>query len=126
MLKLGSTLPNLANQTMKKLYPFCKNDKDFRENFREDMTGGPFYVFPQKTVMDETLIRNSSNICKSIGGTVASQFTPNQCDKICHQDCTQDKILIPKLKTLRPDITNLAIMRTCSCCFTKKQTRLQN
>ena len=44
MLKLGFTLPNLANvglhkSTNYKFYPFCEVDKDLCEKFREDMTG---------------------------------------------------------------------------------------
>ena len=59
MLKLGCTLPNLANiclhkSTNHKLYPFFEGDKDLCEKIREDMTGGPSIVFTQKTVVDQT------------------------------------------------------------------------
>ena len=40
------------------------------------MTGGPSIVFTRKAVVDETFIRNSSNICKSIVGIDASQLYP--------------------------------------------------
>ena len=40
------------------------------------MVGGPFIVFTRKTVVDETFIRNSRNICKSIVGIDASQLYP--------------------------------------------------
>ena len=81
MLKLGCTLPNLANiclhkSTNYKFYPFCESDKDLCEKIREDMTGGPSIVFTQKAVVDETFIRDSSNICKSIVGIDASQLYP--------------------------------------------------
>ena len=67
MLKLGCTLPNLANiflpkSTNEKFYPFCESDRDFCEKIREDMTGGPSIVFTRKAVVDETFIRNSSNV----------------------------------------------------------------
>ena len=50
MLKLGCTLPNLANiclhkSTTHKLYPFFEGDKDFCEKIREGMTGRPSIVF---------------------------------------------------------------------------------
>ena len=45
MLKLGCTLPNLANiclhkSTDSKFYPFTESDKDLLEKIREDMVGG--------------------------------------------------------------------------------------
>ena len=55
MLKLGCTLPNLANiclhkSTNYKFYPFCESDKDLCKKIREDMTGGPSIVFTRKAV----------------------------------------------------------------------------
>ena len=46
MLKLGCTLPNLANiclhkSTDYKFYPFLSSDSDLLEKIREDMTRGP-------------------------------------------------------------------------------------
>ena len=79
MLKLGCTLPNLANiclhkSTSAKFNPFTETDKDLLQKIREDMVGGPSIVFTRKAVVDETFIRNSGNICKSIVGTDASQL----------------------------------------------------
>ena len=81
MLKLGCTLPNLANiclhkSTDSKFYPFTVSDKDFLENIREDMVGGPSIVFTHKAVVDETFIHKSSNLCESIVGIDASQLYP--------------------------------------------------
>ena len=81
MLKLGCTLPNLANICLHKsinhkFYPFFKGDKDLCEKIREDMTGGPSIVFTRKAVVDQTYICNSSNICKTIVGIDASQLYP--------------------------------------------------
>ena len=82
MLKLGCKLPTLANNcfhksTDSKFNPFTESDKDLLEKLREDMLGGPSIVFTSKTVVDETLIRKSSNLCKSIIGIDASQLYPN-------------------------------------------------
>ena len=79
MLKLGCTLANLANirshkSTDSKCYPFTESDKDLVEKIREDMVGGPSVVFTRKAVVDETFIRKSSNLCKSIVGIDASQL----------------------------------------------------
>ena len=81
MLKLGCTLPNLANiclhkSTDYKFYPFFSSDSDLLEKIREDMTGGPSIVFTKKAVVNETFIRKSKNLCKSIVGIDASQLYP--------------------------------------------------
>ena len=81
MLKLGCTLPNLANiclnkSTDSKFYPFTESDEDLLEKIREDMVGGPSIVITRKAVVDETFIRKSTNLCKSIVGTDASQLYP--------------------------------------------------
>ena len=81
MLKLGGTLPNLANiclhkSTNHKFFPFVEADKDLHDKIREDMTGGPSIVFTRKAVVDQTFIRISENFCKSIVGIYASQLYP--------------------------------------------------
>ena len=40
------------------------------------MTGGPSIIFTRSAVIDETFLRNSSNVCKSIIGIDASQLYP--------------------------------------------------
>ena len=72
-------MPNLANSCVHKLpiakfYRFTENDKDLMEKQREDMVGGPSIVFLSKAVVDETFIRVSTILCKSIVGIVASQL----------------------------------------------------
>ena len=79
MLKLGCILPNLANICLHKstdaiFYPFTEVDKDLLEKIWEDVVGGPSIVFTRKAVVDETFIRKSINICKSIVGIDASQL----------------------------------------------------
>ena len=81
MLKLGCTLPNLANiclhkSTDYKFYPFFSSDSDLLEKIREDMTGGPSIVFTRKAVANETFIRKSKSLRKSIMGIDASQLYP--------------------------------------------------
>ena len=76
MLKLRCTLPNLANICYHKFFPFVEADKDLHHKIREDMTGGPSIVFTRKAVVNQTFIRNSENLCKSIVGIDASQLYP--------------------------------------------------
>ena len=82
MLKLGCTLPNLAKtclhkSTNSKFNPFTESDKDLLEKTPEDKAGGPSIVFTRKAVVDETFIRKSANLCKSIVGIDASQLYPH-------------------------------------------------
>ena len=79
MLKLGCTLPNLANiclhkSTDAKLYPITEGDKNLLENIREGKVGGPSIVFTRKAIVDETFIRKPTNLCKSVVGNDASQL----------------------------------------------------
>ena len=81
MLKLGCTLPNLANICLLKsmdgkFYSFIEADKDLHEKIRSEMTGGPSIVFTRKAVVDETFIRRSNNVCKTTVGIDASQLYP--------------------------------------------------
>ena len=81
MMKLGCRLPSLANiclhkSTNHKFCPFFKGAKDLCEKIREDMTVGPSIVFTRKAVVDQTNIRNSPNVCKTIVRIDASQLHP--------------------------------------------------
>ena len=81
MLKLGCTLPNLANiclhkSTDSKFYPFTESDKDLLEKIPEDIVDGPSIVLTRKAVVDEIFIRKSLNLYKSIFGIDASQLYP--------------------------------------------------
>ena len=81
MLKLGCTLPNLTNiclhkSTDAKFHPSTEGDNDFLEKIREDVVGGPSIAFTRKAFVDETFIRKSTNLCKSIVAIDASQLYP--------------------------------------------------
>ena len=86
MLKLGCTLPKLANiclhkSTGSKIHPFTETDEDLLERIREYTVAGPSRVFIRKALVDEIFIRESKNLCKSIVVKVASQIYPYS---ICH------------------------------------------
>ena len=79
MLKVGCTLPNLANiclhkSTSAQFHPFTETDEDLLQKSLDDMFGGPSIIFTRKVVVDETFIRNSANICKSFNGIDTSQL----------------------------------------------------
>ena len=78
MLKHGCTTPNTAimclhKYTHTKFYRTTEAEKDLLEKIREGDFGGSFIVFTRKAVVDETFIRNTANICKSINGIDPSQ-----------------------------------------------------
>ena len=59
MLKLGCTLPNLANiclhsSTNAKLHPFTEHDRDLLNKIREDMVGRPSIVFTRRAIAGKT------------------------------------------------------------------------
>ena len=81
MLKLGCTLPNLANiclhkSTDRNFYPFIEADKDLHEKIRNELTGGPSIVFTRKGAVNKTFIGRSNNIFRAIVGIDASQLYP--------------------------------------------------
>ena len=79
MLKLGYTLPNLANRflhlsTDAAFFPFCEKDKDYDNYIRKWLTGVPSIIFKRYAKVGEAKIRESENVCKSIVGIYASQL----------------------------------------------------
>ena len=81
MLKLGYTLPNLANRILHSstdaaFFPFCEQDKEYDNYIRNRLTGGPSIIFTQYAKVGKTKIRGSEIVCKSIVGIDASQLYP--------------------------------------------------
>ena len=63
ILKLGCTLPKLANiclhkSTDAKIYQLTEGDKDLLQKIRKDFMGGSSIVFKGKTVVDKTSFGN--------------------------------------------------------------------
>ena len=73
MLKLGCTL-HLSAQFYQCKFFSKQSDKYLISKVWEDMIGGPSIVFTCKVAVEETHIRKSANVCKSIVATHASQF----------------------------------------------------
>ena len=117
MLKLGCTLPNLANiclhkSTDRKFYPFIEADKDLHEKLRSEMTGGPSIVFTRKAVVDKTFIRRSNNVCKAILGIDASQLYPFSMCQAMPTGLTLDGSLIAIFKSSKLVKTKSGSLRT--------------
>ena len=80
MLKLGCTLPKLANiclhnPTNVKFYTFTDGHRPMGKNSRRRRWWS-MYRFTRKAIVDETFIRKSKNICKSIVGIDISRLYP--------------------------------------------------
>ena len=80
-LKLGCTLPNLANTILHKsietkFYPFTESDKDLSGKIRGDVVGGPPTVFTCKALVYESFVRKSTILSKSFVGIDASEQYP--------------------------------------------------
>ena len=127
MLKLGCTLPNLAKiclhkSTDYKFYPFFSSDSDLLEKIREDMTGCPSIVFTRKAVANETFIRNSKSLCKSIVGMLVNSILI-LCVRICPQVCIRDGTTMKKHKKSRQGKIEFEHLKIWSC-HTFKQPEL--
>ena len=80
LLKLGFTIPNLANHilhssTSLKFFPF-NQDECLDDYIREWLTGGPSIFLTRYAKVASSRIKNSSNMCKTIVGIDASQLYP--------------------------------------------------
>ena len=78
MIKLRCTIPNIANICLNKSFsakfcPFRESDKELPEKIHKDRADGLAVFFACKIKVDETLIRRSSNNCRSIVGIDANQ-----------------------------------------------------
>ena len=81
MLKLGCNLSKLGKICLHKpadlkSYLFTEKDEDFVEKKKKDMASGPSIGFTWKVLGEETFIRNSTNLCKSIVEIDACQLYP--------------------------------------------------
>ena len=116
MLKLGCTLPNLANvcsqkSSEAKFYPFMEGDKDVLEKNGENVVGGPSIGFTRKAVVNETFIRKSTNLCKSIVGIDANQLYPFSMCQPMPNGFIRVRILIQKRVDSHLDKTRPAALK---------------
>ena len=90
MLKLGCTLPNLANiclhkSTIHKFFPFVESDKDLHDKIREVMTGEPSIVFTRMAVVDQTSSGVQKKYVNLSWVLMLINSIPFQCVKKCQQ-----------------------------------------
>ena len=100
-----------------------KEIKTFLEKIREDVLGGPSIVFTRKAVVDETFIRKSANICKSVVGKDASQLYPTRCVNPCRPVSIGVGISIQKQVDSHLDKTRPEALKIRSCLISNEQNQ---
>ena len=129
MLKLGCTLPNLANiclhkSTDAKINPITEGDKDLLEKIREDVAGGPSIVITRKAIVVETFIRKSTNIqtyANLLLGLTLANYTPTRCVNPGRPVFRRVGISIQKRVGSYLDKTRPAALRIWSCPISNEQ-----
>ena len=124
ILKLGCTLPNLANiclhkPTSAKFYPFTETDKDLLQKIREDMVGGPSIVFTRKAAVDEILSGIQEIFVNFLLVLTQISCILFLCASPCQQDYTRDEKMTQNLIDLNLNRTNPETLRTCLCHISK-------
>ena len=94
MLKLGITFPNLANiflhkSTTVKFYPFTESRKNFLDEIREEMVGGPSIVFARKAVVDELSLGFWQTCVKVLSEMMLVSFILSLCVEQNQLVCTR-------------------------------------
>ena len=104
-----------------KILPFTEAVKDLLKEIREDVVDGTSIVFTRKAVVDETFVRKSSNICKSIVGIDASQpYRYSMCQPMPTGLYTR-LIWTQKRVDWHLDKTRPAALKTWSCPISNEQ-----
>ena len=123
ILKLGCTLPNLANiclrkSTDAKFYLFTEGDEDLLEKIREDVVGGPSIVFTRKTVVDEAFILLSQRLqtyANLLLRLMLANYTPTRCANPCPLVFIRVGTSIQKQVDSHLDKTRPAALKRRSC-----------
>ena len=120
MLKLGFTLPILSKiclhkSTTAKFCPFAETDGDLLKKIREDMFGRPSIVFTWKAVVDETFIRDSTNLFKKLPELMLKELYFFLCVKQCQLVRTRDGTRIPNPAILNRVKTIRGVLKIWSC-----------
>ena len=99
MLRLGCTLPNMANICLYKStdaisYPFPDGYKNLLEKIREDDAGDPSNVFYAKQLLMKLSFESLQTFANLLLGLIPANYTPTQCVNPCPLLFTRVRILI--------------------------------
>ena len=123
MVVLYQTWPTFAytNLLIQNSIHSPKEIKTLWKKNREDVVGGPSIVFTRKAVVDETFIRKSANICKSIVGIDEANNIPTRCINPCLPVFIPIGISIQKRLDSHLDRTRAAALKIWSCPNSNEQ-----
>ena len=120
MLKLGCTLPNLANiclhkSTDAKLYPLTEGDKDLFENIREDVVGVHLSFLHAKQLLMKLLSGGLQTYANLMLELMPAKYTLTRCANPCPPVFLRVGISIQKPVDSHLDKTRPVALKIRSC-----------
>ena len=126
MLKLGCTLPNLANiclhkSTDAKFYPFTEGDKYLLGKIREDVVGGLSIVLHVKQLLMKHFFENQQTYANLLLGLTLANYTPTRCVNPCRSVFIRVGISTQKQEGSLLDKTKPTALIIWSCLISNEQ-----
>ena len=126
MLKLGCTLPNLANiclhkSTDAKFFPFTEGDKNLLEKIREDVVGGHLSFLHAKQLLIKLLSESLQFYANLLLELMPANFTPTRCANPCPPVFIRVGISIQKPVYSHLDKTGPVALKIWSCLIFNAQ-----
>ena len=120
MLKLGCTLPNLANiclhkSTDAKFYPSTEADKDLLEKIREDVVGGHLSFLHAKQLLMKLLSESLQTYANLLLGLMPANYTRTRCVNPCPPVFIRVGISIQKPVDSHLDKTRPVALKIWAC-----------
>ena len=126
MLKLGCTLPNLANlclhkSTDAKFYPFTEADKDLLEKFEKMLLVVHLSFLHAKQLLMKLLYESLQTYANLLLGLMPANYTPTQCVNPCPPVFIRVGISIQKPVDSYLDKTRPGALKIWSCLISNEQ-----
>ena len=120
MLKLGCTLPNLANSclhksTDAKVYPLTEGDRDLLEKFEKMLLVVHLSFLHAKQLLMKLLFESLQTYAKLLLELTPAIYIPTRCVNPCPPDFKLVRISIQKRVDSHLDKTRSAVFKTWSC-----------
>ena len=126
MIKLGFTLPNLANiclhiSTEAKFYPFTEKDKNLLAKDPKDVVGDPSIVFTRKAVVFEAFFGSLQTYANLLLGLTLADYIPTRCVNPCLPVLIRVGIWTQKRVDSHLDKTRPVALKIWSCLIFNEQ-----
>ena len=126
MLKLGCTLPNLANiclhkSTDPKFYPFTEGDKYLLEKIEKMLLVVHLSFSHGKQLLMKLLFENLQTYANLLLGLTLANYTPTRCVNPCRPVFIRVGISIQKQVDSYLDKTRPAALKLWSCLISNEQ-----